>query len=96
VNEGVQGEEKKENGNQEENKIENKEEKNTELTEEQNKNKVNIEEFNKLTPEEQKEVLSKRVATKKIRCKMWPGCKDPNCIYAHPTERVSIFYIILF
>ena len=33
--------------------------------------------------------LEERVATKKIRCKNWPACKDPNCIYAHPTETVS-------
>ena len=34
--------------------------------------------------------MAKRVATKKVRCKNWPNCKDPNCIYAHPTETVSI------
>ena len=60
-----------------------------ELTEEQKKNLVDIEAFNKMTPEEQKKILEKRVATKKIRCKNWPACKDPNCIYAHPTETVS-------
>ena len=51
-----------------------------------------MEEFNKLSPEEQKDILSKRVATKKVRCKNWPNCKDPNCIYAHPTETVSIYF----
>ena len=47
-----------------------------------------------MTPEEQKDILAKRVATRKVRCKNWPNCKDPNCIYAHPTETVSI--IILY
>ena len=44
-----------------------------------------------MTPEEQKKILEKRVATKKVRCKNWPSCKDPNCIFAHPTETVSLF-----
>ena len=65
---------------------------NTENAEEQNKKIIEMEEFNKLSPEEQKDILSKRVATKKVRCKNWPNCKDPNCIYAHPTETVSNFY----
>ena len=43
-----------------------------------------------MSKEEQNEILSKRVATKKARCKNWPNCKDPNCIYAHPTQTVSI------
>ena len=47
-----------------------------------------------MTPEEQKKILDQRVATKKVRCKNWPGCKDPNCIYSHPTETVSIYYIL--
>ncbi len=48
-----------------------------------------------MTPEEQKDILAKRVATRKVRCKNWPNCKDPNCIYAHPIETVSInkYYI---
>ena len=46
-----------------------------------------------MTPEEQKKILEKRVATKKIRCKNWPSCNDPNCIYTHPTETVSIYLI---
>jgi hypothetical protein len=82
MQEGVQ-----EGKEQEENKVENKNSK--ELKEEQKKNLVDIEAFNKMTPEEQKKILEKRVATKKIRCKNWPACKDPNCIYAHPTETVS-------
>ena len=50
-----------------------------------------------MTPEEQKDILAKRVATRKVRCKNWPNCKDPNCIYAHPTETVSInIYYIFF
>ena len=49
--------------------------------------------FEKMTKEEQKEVLSKRVATWKVRCKNWPNCNDPTCIYSHPTEQVS--YIML-
>ena len=50
-----------------------------------------------MTPEEQKDILAKRVATRKVRCKNWPNCKDPNCIYAHPTETVSInIYYIYF
>jgi hypothetical protein len=57
---------------------------------------MELEAFNKLTPEEQKEVLAKRVATKKVRCKNWPNCKDPNCIFAHPTETVSNYIIKLF
>jgi len=60
-------------------------------TEEQKKNLIDVEAFNKMTPEEQKEILDKRVATKKVRCKNWPNCKDPNCIFAHPTETVIIF-----
>ena len=54
-----------------------------------------------MTPEEQKTILEKRIPTKKVRCKNWPSCKDPNCIFSHPTERVSfiryfiIFYILL-
>ena len=66
---------------------------NTENVEEQNKKIIEMEEFNKLTPEEQKDTLSKRIATKKVRCKNWPNCKDPNCIYAHPTETVSIYFL---
>ena len=65
---------------------------NQELTEEQKKKIEQIEAFNKLTPEEQKEFLAKRVATKKVRCKNWPNCKDPTCIFAHPTETVSIYF----
>ena len=45
-----------------------------------------------MSKEEQNEILAKRVATKKVRCKNWPNCKDPNCIYAHPTETVSIYF----
>ncbi|MCQ2821295.1 MAG: hypothetical protein MJ252_28885 [archaeon] len=29
---------------------------------------------------------------KKTRCKNWPKCKDPNCLYAHPTETVIIAF----
>ena len=43
-----------------------------------------------MSQEEQKQILEKREAKKKVRCKNWPNCKDPNCIYAHPTETVSI------
>ena len=71
-------------------------EENAELTEEQKKNLIELEAFNKLTPEEQKEILAKRVATKKVRCKNWPNCKDPNCIFAHPTETVSNVITIIF
>ena len=28
---------------------------------------------------------------KKIRCKNWPQCKDPNCEYSHPTEACPYF-----
>lgn len=28
------------------------------------------------------------VNKKKTRCKNWPNCNDPNCIYTHPTETV--------
>lgn len=52
---------------------------------------IDEEAFKTLTPEEQKAILSKRVSEKKIRCKNWPNCKDPNCIFAHPTETVSNF-----
>ena len=45
--------------------------------------------FEKMTPEEQKEVLDKRVATKKVRCKNWPNCNDLTCIYSHPKKIVS-------
>jgi hypothetical protein len=55
---------------------------------------MEIEAFNKMTPEEQKEKLAKRVPTKKIRCKNWPACKDPTCVFSHPTETVSIFILI--
>ena len=87
MQEGVQ-----EGKEQEENKVENKNSK--ELTEEQKKNLVDIEAFNKMTLEEQKKILEKRVATKKIRCKNWPACKDPTCVFSHPTETVSIFILI--
>ena len=60
-----------------------------ELTEEQNKKLLEKETFEKMNPEQQKEVLSKRVATKKERCKYWPNCNDPTCIFSHPTETVS-------
>lgn len=73
----------------EENKGENNEA--SKLTEEKKANLIDIEAFNKMTPEEQKKILEKRVATKKVRCKNWPSCKDPNCIFAHPTETVSLF-----
>ena len=62
---------------------------NPEMIEVKNKNLIEIESFYKLSPEEQKEILSKRIPTKKIRCKNWPNCNDPNCIYTHPTETVS-------
>jgi hypothetical protein len=64
---------------------------NQELTEEQKKKMEEKEAFNKLTPEEQKEFLAKRVATRKVRCKNWPNCKDPTCIFAHPTETCPYF-----
>ena len=56
---------------------------------------IDVEEFNKMKPEEQKQILDKRVAIKKVRCKNWPGCKDPNCIFTHPTETVSLLYIFI-
>ena len=99
------GEQKAEKDNNEENKDkqegdqegkpneENKQE-NKEANEEQKKNLINLEEFSKLSPEEQKKILDKRVATKKVRCKNWPSCKDPNCIFAHPTETVRIINFI--
>ena len=43
-----------------------------------------------MSEEEKKKILDNRVATKKVRCKNWPGCKDPNCIYTHPTGTVSL------
>jgi len=46
--------------------------------------------FEKLSPEEQKEKLSKRVATIKVRCINWPNCTNPTCAYSHPTETVSV------
>ena len=79
-------EENKEGAKEEQTQAENKE-----LTEEQKKKMEEIKAFNKLTPDEQKDVLAKRVATKKIRCKNWPNCKDPTCIFAHPTQTVSIY-----
>ena len=100
------GEQKAEKDNNEENKDkqegdqegktneENKQE-NKEANEEQKKNLINLEEFSKLSPEKQKKILDKRVATKKIRCKNWPSCKDPNCIFAHPTETVRIIIFII-
>ena len=75
----------------EENKQENKE-----ATEEHKKNLIDLEEFSKLSPEEQKKILDKRIATKKIRCKNWPSCKDPNCIFAHPTETVRLIFYNIF
>ena len=65
---------------------------------EEKKNLIDEEAFKKLSPEEQKDILDKRVASRKVRCKNWPNCKDPNCIYAHPTETVSLikYLIILF
>ena len=48
-----------------------------------------------MTPEEQKSILEKREAKKKIRCKNWPNCKDPNCEYTHPTQTVRIIFILL-
>ena len=46
-----------------------------------------------MTPEEQKSILEKREAKKKIRCKNWPNCKDPNCQYTHPTQTVRILIL---
>ena len=60
------------------------------MNEEKKKKKLILEEFKKMKPEEQKELLSKRVAKCKIRCKNWPNCKDPFCIFSHPTETVRI------
>lgn len=54
---------------------------------------IEQEAFQKLTPEEQKDILNKRIPTKKVRCKNWPNCKDPNCIFAHPTETVKNIFI---
>jgi hypothetical protein len=62
---------------------------NTEPTEEDKKNKEITEEFNKMNEEEQKVFLEKRVASKKVRCKNWPGCKNPTCEYTHPTQTVK-------
>ena len=56
---------------------------------------IDVEGFNKMSPEEQKKILNKRVATKKVRCKNWPACKDLNCIFAHPTETVCLYIILL-
>ena len=67
-----------------------------ELTEEENKKLMEQKAFEKLTPEEQKEVLAKRVPTKKVRCKNWPNCNDPTCIYSHPTETVRKFLFFNF
>ena len=55
-------------------------------------NEDNQNENNKLSPEELKELLAKRVPKKKIRCRNWPNCKDITCKYIHPTERVSLFF----
>lgn len=49
-----------------------------------------------MSEEEKKEILDKRVAIKKIRCKNWPNCTDPKCIYSHPTETVSKKLILKF
>ena len=54
-----------------------------------------MEAFNKMTQEEQKKILDSRIASKKVRCKNWPSCKDPNCIFAHPTETVSLYNIYI-
>jgi hypothetical protein len=67
---------------------------NTEPTEEDKKNKEITEEFNKMNEEEQKVFLEKRVPTKKVRCKNWPGCKNPTCEYTHPTQTVKFLLII--
>ena len=80
------------NKKKEDQPVENKKEENPE----EKKNIIDEETFNKLSKEEQNEILSKRVATKKVRCKNWPNCKDPNCIYAHPTETVRIFLIYFY
>ena len=45
--------------------------------------------FEKMSEEEQKKVLSNRVPTKKVRCRNWPNCNDPTCIYSHPTKTVN-------
>ena len=47
-----------------------------------------------MTLEEKKAILEKREAKKKVRCKNWPNCKDPNCEYTHPTKTVRIINII--
>ena len=65
------------------------------MPEAKNNKLIEIESFYKLNQEEQKEILSKRVPTKKIRCKNWPNCNDPNCIYSHPTETVNINFIYI-
>ena len=84
----------KEGGQEVINKGDNKDE--NQVTEEQKKNQIDVEAFSKMSPEEQKKILEKRVATKKVRCKNWPSCKDPNCIFAHPTETVSFIIFIYF
>lgn len=70
-----------------------KEEKKENAEKEADKHIIDHEAFSKLSPEEQKEMLEKRVPKKKVRCKKWPNCKDPNCEYAHPTETVSNYII---
>jgi hypothetical protein len=69
---------------------------NTEPTEEDKKNKEITEEFNKMNEEEQKVFLEKRVPTKKVRCKNWPGCKNPTCEYTHPTQTCPHFPNCMF
>ena len=61
------------------------------MTEAQKKKNEEIEAFNNMTKEEKNEFLEKRVASKKVRCKNWPNCKDPVCEYVHPKETCPYF-----
>ena len=78
--------------NQEVQNVENTktEEKENVQNDEEHKNIIDTESFKKMSQEEQKQILEKREAKKKVRCKNWPNCKDPNCEYTHPTQTVRI------
>lgn len=63
-------------------------------TNEANVNTENVAQSTEKTEtENQNNAPTEPVQKKKTRCKNWPNCNDPNCLYTHPTETVSLFNV---